>query len=177
MWRQNRHRWVVSGLSATELAAKLDTAMSAAPTRPISGKPPRVAVIFTGQGSEYVGMAGGLYASSPTFRAAIGDYSAMLSAFPEWNMADLETLLFSKDAESKAELALALTKPSFTQPALVALALALYKVFTVDYAVVPTVVFCHSLNEISACCVAGLISVEHALHLALVRVRHEGLEP
>ena len=62
-----------------------------------------------------------------------------------------------------------LEQPSFTQPALVALALALYRVLTDSYGILPDVVIGHSLGEIAACCVGGLLSLDQALRLALVR--------
>ena len=63
----------------------------------------------------------------------------------------------------------ALTRPSFTQPVLVSLALALYRVFTIDFRLEPSVALGHSLGELSACCVGGLLSVKLALHIALLR--------
>lgn len=67
------------------------------------------------------------------------------------------------------ESALPSKHASFTQPALVALALGLYHVITEEYSVLPSAVFGHSLGEISACCVGGFITRKQALELALVR--------
>ena len=71
----------------------------------------------------------------------------------------------------------ALTRPSFTQPVLVSLALALYRVFAVDFGLEPSVALGHSLGELSACCVGGLLSVKLALRIALLRGKAMQLLP
>ena len=166
--RSQSFRLVVVGTSAEELAAKLlasvrgPTALARLPS-----KPPRVVVIFTGQGSEYIGMASRLHASSATFRQTFHAYSELLASMAEWHGPTAEALLYGVSKPTFVEETL--TRPSFTQPVLVALALALYRVFTIDYHLAPTVTLGHSLGELSACAAGGLLSVRQALHIALLR--------
>jgi acyl transferase domain-containing protein/acetyltransferase-like isoleucine patch superfamily enzyme len=160
--RINPFRFAAAAKSVAELVSKLEAPK--VPTRkPLASSAPRVAFTFTGQGSQYEGMASALYAFSPTFRDAIGECSRLLASFPEWQGPSLEAALFS------SELSIDLHRTGFAQPALVALALSLYRVLTSDCGIVPDVVIGHSLGEISACCAGGLLTLEQALRLALVR--------
>ena len=74
-----------------------------------------------------------------------------------WKGVPLVEMLFSELVPAST-----LKQACFAQPALVAIALGLYHVFTAEYGVVPDVVFGHSLGEIAAWCAGGFFSREQA---------------
>ena len=117
-----------------------------------------VVFLFSGQGSQYAGMARGLYESEPVFRAAFNDCAAILK--PELDLVDL---VYGGGKEALRETANA-------QPALFAVEYAMAK-FVMNRGVKPSALLGHSLGEYVAVCLAGVLTLEDALHL--VRFRGE----
>ena len=118
-----------------------------------------VAFLFTGQGSQYVGMGQTLYESLPLFRETL-DYCAEIlrPALPK----PLVEVIFG-DAD-------ALNQTRYAQPALFALEYALYQVWSA-WGIEPAVVMGHSLGEYVAACVAGVFGIEDGLILVAERAR------
>ncbi len=123
---------------------------------------PSVAFVFSGQGSQHVGMGRELYASHRHFREALDRSAAMLE--PELGVS-LTEVMFSDDDR--------LRHTAFTQPALVAIELALVELLG-SWGVMPTVVIGHSVGEIAAAVTAGAIDAEAALKFAAQRGRLMG---
>jgi acyl transferase domain-containing protein/acyl carrier protein len=121
--------------------------------------PTPMALLFTGQGSQYVGMGRVLYDSQPLFRQTL-DYCAEILR-PVLPKPLLEVLFDDADA---------LDQTRYAQPALFALEYALYQVWTA-WGGEFTVVMGHSLGEYVAACVAGVFSVEDGLLLVAERAR------
>jgi acyl transferase domain-containing protein/acyl carrier protein len=117
---------------------------------------PRVAFLFSGQGSQHGGMGLALARTSPVVQQALQQYAAILD--PLLGVPLLELLA---DDER-----LRLTE--YTQPVLMALELALVRALR-SWGVVPDVVAGHSLGELVAATVAGVWSEEDALRLAVAR--------
>ena len=118
---------------------------------------PKLAFVFSGQGAQYAGMASGLYASHPVFRAEIDRCAAILEGkIP----VPLLTMLEGSAVE--------VNQTAFAQPALFAVEWALAKLWR-SWGVEPDMMLGHSLGEYVAACVAGVFSLEEALHLVATR--------
>ncbi|WP_078851113.1 type I polyketide synthase [Streptomyces sp. NRRL S-237] len=119
-------------------------------------------LLFSGQGSQYPGMAGELYASYPTFRASIDRHAGL---FEHLTGASVRTVLF--DREEGAPL---LARADLLQPATYLLQIALYELWT-SWGIKPAAVAGHSLGEYAAAHAAGVLTAEDGLRLVARRGR------
>jgi polyketide synthase 12 len=130
--------------------------------------PGRTAFLFSGQGSQYPGMGKDLYQASPVFSGVFDDACACV----EEQLGDaidrrLREVVFAEPGTAEALL---LDQTLYTQPALFAVAVALFEVLrragvTCDY------VAGHSIGEIAAAHVAGVLSLRDACALVAIRAR------
>ncbi|WP_201756638.1 polyketide synthase [Corallococcus silvisoli] len=125
---------------------------------------PPVAFLFPGQGSQHPGMAQGLYRHAPAFRATVDACAEVLKPLLG---RDLRELLFPKDPESP-EAAEALRQTSFAQAALFTVEYALAQLWW-SWGVRPGALVGHSVGEFVAACLAGVLTLEDALHLVAKR--------
>ncbi|MDP2293673.1 MAG: type I polyketide synthase, partial [Actinomycetota bacterium] len=131
--------------------------------------PPRVAFLFTGQGAQFASMAAGAYAREPVFRTALDRVVALFDA--EMAAAGCERLLsqvlFAESGTPEASL---LDQTMYTQSALFAVELALAELWR-SWGVAPSGVLGHSLGEIVAAVVAGVLSEADGARLVAARGR------
>ncbi|GAA5609374.1 type I polyketide synthase [Streptomyces platensis] len=121
-----------------------------------TGAGSRVALVFPGQGSQWLGMADELLASSPAFAGRMAECGAALSEFVSW---DLMAVLSDEDALARVDV---------VQPVLWAVMVSLAAVWE-DCGVVPSAVVGHSQGEIAAACVAGVLSLRDGARVVALR--------
>jgi myxalamid-type polyketide synthase MxaB len=123
-------------------------------------RPPKIAFLFTGQGSQYVGMGRQLYETQALFRKTLDQCDEFLR--PLLKRSILEVLYPLSNDSSE------LHETSFTQPALFALEYALSELWR-SCGIEPDYVMGHSVGEYVAACVAGVLTWKEGLQLIAER--------
>jgi len=167
------HRRVVVCRDRQEARAALcgerpDRVWSAADSETPRERP--VAFLFSGQGSQYVGMGRGLYETEPVFRQVVDEAAKVLQ--PHLGE-DLRSLLWPEGLTSDGPgdaAATRLERTRFAQPALLVLELALAELWR-SWGVEPAAMLGHSIGEFAAACVAGVMERGDALALVAARGR------
>ncbi|HLX09567.1 MAG TPA: amino acid adenylation domain-containing protein [Thermoanaerobaculia bacterium] len=155
-------RAVVAG-SRQEAVERLAGAAAAPP--PVS--PGQVvAFLFPGQGEVGAGCTAGLYQGEPAYRERLDECAERLT--PHLGL-DLRRLLFPPPEMADAAAA-TLARSAFLQPALFAIEVSLAGLWQA-WGVAPAAVAGHSLGELAAATVAGVVSLHDALALVAERGR------
>lgn len=157
--------------SARELLGALaDDRPAPGLVRGVSDDTPKTAWLFTGQGSQYPGMARELFDTDPVFAETMTRCAAAVADVLEKPLLDV---IFDTDNPENEE---ALRQTTYAQPALFAVEMGLARLWQ-SWGFEPDVVLGHSVGQYSAACVAGMLSLEDGALLMAERGRLFGSLP
>ncbi len=159
------HRIAVQGSSHHEVRDGLNAYLDGKRSRSLSmgtgtNRNPQVAFLFTGQGSQYVGMGRSLYKTQPVFRAAVETCDKLFSDRLDRSIIDL---IYSDKADEDS-----LAQTQYTQPAIFTIQYALSCLWD-SWGIKPDFVSGHSIGEYAGACIAGVLSLEDAVKLVAAR--------
>jgi acyl transferase domain-containing protein/NADPH:quinone reductase-like Zn-dependent oxidoreductase/SAM-dependent methyltransferase/acyl carrier protein len=163
----HEHRVAVVGRSRSELAERLSAVLERRPDGHTSagvatpGVRRRIVFVFPGQGSQWLGMGRELLRDEPVFRAAMGRCDAVVRAETGWSV--LDQLAADDDASRPGRI-------DVVQPVLFSMQVALAALWR-GWGIHPDAVVGHSMGEVAAAHVAGVLSLEAAARIICRRSR------
>jgi acyl transferase domain-containing protein len=164
--RRTHHeqRLAVVGRTVQEMGEQLETflqqpAEETAPPAPRSSE--HLVFVFPGQGSQWRGMGRELWRGEPLFRQALHDCAQAMDPWLDWSLE--ETLLAEEREEDLARI-------DVVQPLLCALQIALARLW-MAWGLSPTALIGHSMGEVAAAHLAGLLSLADAARIICLRSR------
>ena len=162
-----KHRLAILGESTIELQKRLEALLTGRETRGLvkgqaKDKSPKIAFLFTGQGSQYVDMGREFYETQPIFRKTLEQCDDILRLYLD---KPLISILYPEAGRISP-----INETAYTQPALFAIEYALFKLWE-SWGIEPNVLIGHSVGEYVAATVAGVFSLEDGLKLIAHRGR------
>ncbi|MGH3581146.1 MAG: type I polyketide synthase, partial [Mycobacterium sp.] len=169
------HRAVVLGADRDQLLARLSELTTGdLGARTITGTATpagKVAFVFPGQGSQWLGMGIELMSASPVFAEQLRACSEALSEFVDWSLIDV---LRGSGGQERSDSGIdesgapGLDRVDVVQPALFAVMVSLAELWR-SVGVAPDAVIGHSQGEIAAAYVAGALSLRDAARVVALR--------
>ena len=154
----HEHRLAVAGRSHADLVSGLDAFLSGearpglASGRRASSFAGRIVFVFPGQGSQWLGMGRELRERVPAFRSALEACDAAVRATAGWSV--LDEILAEPGGSRLDDI-------SVVQPTLFAMQVSLAALWR-SWGVEPAAIVGHSMGEVAAAHVAGVLSLEDA---------------
>lgn len=170
-----KQRLAIAGGSRDELVAVIEKYLAGEPgfgfaeATELPETPEKLAFVFSGMGTQWIGMGKELYAREPLFTAAMDRCDAALAAYTGWSLVDKLYTNPVSDINNRTEIA---------QPA----------IFSVQYALIellaardikPSWVVGHSAGEVAAAYAAGALDFDDAIkviyHRSHLQATTEGM--
>jgi iturin family lipopeptide synthetase A len=145
-----------------QISAKVETSNVFFSTLPSNHKSPKIAFLFTGQGSQYVNMGCQLYETQSTFRQAINECAELME--PDLKQ-PLLSVLYPEDRDRHL-----IDQTIYAQPTLFALEYALFRLWQ-SWGIVPNALLGHSVGEYVAAVVAGVMNLADGIKLVTARAK------
>ncbi|RAN35592.1 type I polyketide synthase [Hyphomonas pacifica] len=136
---------------------------SAVRGRAFSGMASNVVFAAPGQGGQWIGMARTLMSEEPAFREALEQCERALSSLVDWSLTEQISLNEADDGWRLHDIAV-------IQPTLAALAISYARLWSV-LGVTPAMTVGHSMGEVAAAAISGILSLEDAMHVVVARSR------
>jgi [acyl-carrier-protein] S-malonyltransferase len=121
----------------------------------VSESPAQLALVFPGQGSQSVGMLAGLSELHPSVKATFEEAS---------DGAGIDLWALSQSGPDEM-----LNRTEYTQPALLAAGVAVWRLWQQEGGTAPTALAGHSLGEYTALVAAGALTLKDGAHLVRIR--------
>jgi polyketide synthase 12 len=158
------HRAVVVGSDREQLLAGLaglaDELPGPAVVSGVAAPTGKTVFVFPGQGSQWLGMGMGLHAAYPVFAEA---FNTVVGELDRHLLRPLREVVWGHDQDL-------LHTTEFAQPALFAVEVALFRLLQ-SWGMRPDFVMGHSVGELTAAHVAGVLTLENAAVLVAARGR------
>lgn len=165
--RPMAHRSAVVARTTAEAVAALRGAAPGAATPPVADDGARsVVFMFPGGGAQYAGMGADLFASEPAYREAA---TACLEVTRPVLGDRVEELLLGR-AGPGSDASRELERPTLALPALFTTEYALARLLE-SWGLAPAALLGHSMGEYVAACLSGVMTVDEALRLVMLRGR------
>ena len=134
-----------------------DGGAAAAEGTAYEGKTPKIGFVCPGQGAQWVGMARQLLEQEPVFLSMLERCDQAARPFVDWSI--IEQL-----SAEPGTAAYRLDQIDVIQPVLVAIAIA-YAALWRSLGIEPAAVVGHSMGEVAAACIAGVLDLDQAMHI------------
>jgi thioester reductase-like protein len=155
-----QQRVAVTGKTVQDIVTKLQN--QAYLRQQVPENKAKICFLYTGQGSQYPGMAQSLYNTSPIFRMNFDKCERLLR---EKYGVHIKTALWEEDNNNSS-----ITRTIYSQTSIFCVEYCLTKLWK-SYGIQPDCVLGHSLGEFAASCAAGILSLEDAIELVAERSR------
>ena len=161
--RRSQHpfRGAAVGRTRDELVARLGALAQESVGSPVYSSSRRTVFVFSGQGSQWLGMGRQLLVEQPAFRETVERCDALLRPLAGWSLLDE---LAADEARSR------LGATEVAQPAIFAVQAGLVALFR-SLGIEADAVVGHSLGELAAAWAASVLSLEDAVRVAFHRAR------
>jgi len=126
---------------------------------------PLVVFMFPGQGSQYVNMGVGLYISEPVFREEMDRCFEILKSLTGF---DIKEILYPFPGEITQAMSEKINQTEITQPVLFVIEYCLARLL-MKWGIKPNAMIGHSIGEYAAASLSGVLSLEAALTLVVLR--------
>lgn len=161
------HRLAVVAASEAELSERVQAFLDGQAVegvvqgRKLPKKAQKLVFVFPGQGSQWLGMGRELLATEPVFRDALERCDAAMRPYSEGSL--LERLQSSGESGWLEDI-------QHVQPALFAIQVALAALWR-SWGITPAAVVGHSMGEVAAAHMAGILSLDDAARIICLRSR------